>query len=171
MSGMKEDFLAQALQRLREDDVTVLQDFLAYQRGEHPFFNRVEVAHEFLDLLTFKIKESRSQMNKEALASFSFEFIRDSLKVYGYNHKFVAVQYKALITYYQNQRNLDKAIEVCEMLIRHGITDDESRGFHIRLDDLYRLRRKVLERGGDFSGIFFPSEPEEDNEEIPDEPA
>jgi len=168
---MEDGFLAGALQRLREDDVTVLEDFLAYQHGDHPFFNRVEVAHEFLDLLTFKIKESRSLMNKEALARFSFEFLRDTLKGYGYNHKFVAVQCKALITYYQNQRNLDKAIEVCELLIRHGITDDESKGFHIRLDELYRLRRKVLERGGDFSGIFFPSEPEEENEEIPDEPS
>ena len=160
----KEQFLEQILRRLHEDDITVLEDFRGYQGSEAPFFDRVEVAHEFLDLLTFKIKESKSRMDKESLAQFSQDFIRDTLKTYGYNPKFVAVQSKALITYYQNQKNLDKAIAVCELLIRNGITDDDSKGFHVRLDELYRLKRKVEEKGGDLSVLQFPVV-EEDEEE------
>jgi hypothetical protein len=97
-------------------------------------------------------------MDKDYLTVFSFEFIRDTVKEYGYNPKFVAVQCKALITFYQNQKNLEKAIEVCEFLIRNGITDDDSKGFHVRLDDLYRLKRKVDEKGGDYSGITFATD-------------
>jgi hypothetical protein len=160
----KEEFLEQILRRLREDDGAVLEDFQAYQKSSVPFFDRVEVAHEFLDLLTFKIKESKSRMDKEALGQFSLDFIRDTLKSYGYNPKFVAVQCKALITYYQNQKNLDKAIEVCELLIRNGITDDDSKGFHVRLDELYRLKRKVEEKGGDLSGLQFPAVEEEEDD-------
>jgi hypothetical protein len=151
-------FLEGLLERLRNDDSEVVGDFKTYQSSSAPFFERVEVAHEFLDLLTFKIKESKSKMDKDYLTVFSFEFIRDTVKEYGYNPKFVAVQCKALITFYQNQKNLEKAIEVCEFLIRNGITDDDSKGFHVRLDDLYRLKRKVDEKGGDYSGITFATD-------------
>ncbi len=161
--GSKEEFLESLLRRLRDDDVGVLEDFAAYQRSEAPFFDRVEVAHEFLDLLTFKIKESKSQMDKEALTRFSFDFLRETIKKFGYNPKFVAVQCKALITYFQNQKNLDQAIEVCEFLIRNGITDDDAKGYHVRLDDLYRLKKKIEEKGGDLSSIHFPVE--EDSED------
>ncbi len=152
----KDEFMEQALRRLREDDSEVLDDFLAYQRSDAPFFERVEVAHEFLEILTFKIKESKSRMDKNVLTRFALDFFGETLRPYGYNPKFVAVQCKALATYHQNQKNLDRAIEVCEFLIRNGITDDESKGFHVRLDELFRLRRKVEEKGGDLSVIPIP---------------
>lgn len=160
----KDQVLERFLKALREDQSEILKEFLVYQKSAAPFFERVEVAHEFLDLLTFKIKESRSRMNKEDLTSFSLDFIRDSLKKYGYNPKFVAVQCKALITYHQNQKNLDKAIEVCEFLIRNGITDDDSKGFHVRLDELYRLKKKVEEKGGDLSAIQIPVVEDDEDE-------
>jgi len=159
----KDHLLEKLLQGLKDDEVDILADFLAYQKSQAPFFEKVEVAHEFLDLLTFKIKESKSRMNKDELTQFSLEFIRDSLKKYGYNPKFVAVQCKALITYYQNQKNLDKAIEVCEFLIRNGITDDDAKGFHVRLDELYRLKKKVEEKGGDLSAIQIPVDDDDED--------
>jgi hypothetical protein len=163
--------LAQALRRLREDDAGILEEFSAYQRSAAPFFERVEVAHEFLELLTFKIKESRSRMDKDALTRFALDFFRETLKPYGYNPKFVAVQCKALAVYHQNQKNLDRAIEVCEFLIRNGITDDDAKGFHVRLDELYRLRRKLEEKGGDLSAVHIPVvDEEEEDEEMPSSP-
>jgi hypothetical protein len=159
----KDQILERFLQALRDDRTEILAEFTAYQRGNAPFFERVEVAHEFLDLLTFKIKESKSKMGKDELTSFSLNFIRDTLKKYGYNPKFVAVQCKALITYHQNQKNLDRAIEICEFLIRNGITDDDSKGFHVRLDELYRLKKKVEEKGGDLSAIHFPTVEDDDD--------
>lgn len=152
----KDQILERFLQALRDDQGEILAEFTAYQKGNRPFFERVEVAHEFLDLLTFKIKESKSKMDKDELTAFSLDFIRDTLKKYGYNPKFVAVQCKALITYHQNQKNLDRAIEICEFLIRNGITDDDSKGFHVRLDELYRLKKKIEEKGGDLSSIHIP---------------
>ncbi len=161
----KESFLEQALQRLQADDIVILEDFLTYQNSPAPFFDRVEVAHEFLDLLTFKIKESKSRMDKDLLTQFSLDFLRGSLKRYGYNPKFVAIQCKPLITYYQNQKNLEKAIEVCEFLIRNGISDDDSKGFHVRLDELYRLKKRVEEKGLDLRSIKFAPEAEDDEDE------
>ncbi len=155
-SSDKDLMLESLLNSLKEDDAGVLERFTAYQNSSSPFFEKVEIAHEFLDILTFKIKESKSKMNKEILVQYSLAFLRQTIKQYGYNPKFVAIQAKALITYYQNQKNLDKAIEVCEFLILQGITDDESKGFHVRLDDLYRLKRKIEEKGGDLSSISFP---------------
>ncbi len=157
------DVLQDLLRRLREDDVTALEDFLEWQARSPDFFGKVEGAHEFLDLLTFKIKESRSRMSKETLTQFSLDFLRRTFSAYGYNPKFVAVQCKALITYHQNQKNLAKAIEVCEFLIENGITDDDAKGFHVRLEAFHRLKKRVDERGGDMSGIKF--EPLEDEEE------
>jgi hypothetical protein len=163
-SGLnKEQVLESLLAGLRDDNIAVVDEFTAYQKSEAAFFEKVEIAHEFLDLLTFKIKESKSRMNKEALSQFSLVFLRQTIKPYGYNPKFVATQCKALITYYQNQKNLDKAIEVCEFLILQGITDDDSKGFHVRLDELYRLKRKIEEKGGDLSGINFPMAEEDDD--------
>lgn len=161
----KDDLLEGLLKGLREDSIVVLDEFTAYQGSGAQFFEKVEVAHEFLDLLTFKIKESKSKMNKESLAQFSLVFLRQTIKTYGYNPKFVATQTKALITYYQNQKNLDKAIEVCEFLILQGITDDDAKGFHVRLDELYRLKRKIEEKGGDVSGISFPTVEDDDDDE------
>ena len=153
------------LARLREDDLTVLEDFTAWQATDMDFFVKVEGAHEFLDQLTFKIKESKSRMDKDVLTQFSLDFLRRTLEAYGYNPKFVAVQCKALITYYQNQKNLAKAIEVCEFLIENGITDDDAKGFHVRLDEFHRLKRRVDERGGDLSGIKFEAVEEDEEEE------
>lgn len=161
----KEDFLEQALRRLQQDDASILDDFMLYENSKAPFFDRVEVAHEFLDLLTFKIKESKSRMSKESLTQFSLDFLRDTLKLYGYNPKFVAIQCKALITYHQNQKNLEKAIQVCEFLIANGIIDDDSKGFHVRLDDLYRLKKRVEEKGIDLRSIKFPTVEDDDEEE------
>ena len=161
----KESFLEIALERLQTDDLAVLDEFLAYQSSPAPFFDRVEVSHEFLDLLTFKLRESKSRMDKEMLAQFSLDFFRDAFKRYGYNPKFVAIQCKPLITYYQNQKNLDKAIEVCEFLIRNGISDDDSKGFHVRLDELHRLNKRVVEKGLDLRSIKFAPDPEEDEKE------
>lgn len=157
--------LESLLNRLREDDVAVLQDFLAWQTLPNAFFEKVEGAHEFLDQLTFKIKESKSRMSKEMLTQFSLDFLRQTLAEYGYNPKFVAVQCKALITFHQNQKNLVKAIEVCEFLIENGITDDDAKGFHARLDEFHRLKKKVDERGGDLSVIAFAPIEDEDDEE------
>jgi len=158
--------LESLLTRLRDDDMQVLQDFRNWQSKPLEFFEKVEGAHEFLDQLTFKIKESKSRMSKDTLTQFSLDFLRSTLTVYGYNPKFVAVQCKALITYHQNQKNLAKAIEVCEFLIEHGITDDDAKGFHVRLDEFHRLKKRVDERGGDLSGIKFdPIEDDEDEEE------
>jgi hypothetical protein len=165
----KDELLETLLKGLREDNIGVLDDFSGYQKSASPFFEKVEIAHEFLDLLTFKIKESKSKMNKEQLAQFSLAFLRQTIKTYGYNPKFVATQAKALITYYQNQKNLEKAIEVCEFLILQGITDDDAKGFHVRLDELYRLKRKIEEKGGDVSGISFPTiEDDEDDDDRDD---
>jgi hypothetical protein len=161
----KNELLESMLKGLREDDIAILDRFSEYQASQAPFFDKVEVAHEFLDLLTFKIKESKSKMNKEALAQFSLAFLRQTIRTYGYNPKFVATQAKALITYYQNQKNLDKAIEVSEFLILQGITDDDAKGFHVRLDELYRLKRKIEEKGGDVSGIAFPMAEDDDEED------
>jgi len=166
-SENKDQLLEKLLQGLKDDRIGVLDEFADYQKGPAPFFEKVEIAHEFLDLLTFKIKESKSRMNKEQLSQYSLGFLRQTIRQYGYNPKFVATQAKALITYYQNQKNLDKAIEVCEFLILQGITDDDAKGFHVRLDELYRLKRKVEEKGGDPSAISFASladEYEEDEE-------
>ena len=162
-SSEKDLMLESLLNSLKEDDAEVLERFATYQNSPAPFFEKVEIAHEFLDVLTFKIKESKSKMDKEVLVQYSLGFLRQTIKQYGYNPKFVAIQAKALITYYQNQKNLDKAIEVCEFLILQGITDDESKGFHVRLDDLYRLKRRIEEKGGDLSSISFP-ELDEDND-------
>jgi hypothetical protein len=151
----KDQFLEKLLQGLKDDNIAVLDLFADYQKGGAPFFEKVEIAHEFLDLLTFKIKESKSRMNKEQLSQYSLGFLRQTIRQYGYNPKFIATQAKALITYYQNQKNLDKAIEVCEFLILQGITDDDAKGFHVRLDELYRLKRKIEEKGGDASSINF----------------
>jgi hypothetical protein len=153
----KDRFLETLLQGLKDDNIAVLDQFADYQKGPAPFFEKVEIAHEFLDLLTFKIKESKSRMNKEQLSQYSLGFLRQTIRQYGYNPKFIATQAKALITYYQNQKNLDKAIEVCEFLILQGITDDDAKGFHVRLDELYRLKRKIEEKGGDASSINFGS--------------
>ncbi len=153
----KDQLLEMLLNGLRDDDTDVLDNFTTYQNSKAPFFEKVEVAHEFLDQLTFKIKESKSKMNKDLLVQFSLAFLRQTIRQYGYNPKFIATQAKALITYYQNQKNLDKAIEVCEFLILQGITDDDAKGFHVRLDELYRLKRKIMEKGGDINSISFPT--------------
>lgn len=155
-------FLESLLARLLDDDVHVLDDFAAWQKEPLEFFGKVEGAHEFLDQLTFKIKESKSRMNKDVLTQFSLDFLRNTLPEYGYNPKFVAVQCKALITYHQNQKNLLKAIEVCEFLIENGITDDDAKGFHVRLDEFHRLKKRVDERGGDLSGIKFAAAEDEE---------
>ena len=160
----KDQFLERLLQGLKDDNIAVLDLFADYQKGSAPFFEKVEIAHEFLDLLTFKIKESKSRMNKEQLSQYSLGFLRQTIRQYGYNPKFVATQAKALITYYQNQKNLDKAIEVCEFLILQGITDDDAKGFHVRLDELYRLKRKIEEKGGDVSGISVPTIDDDEDE-------
>ena len=160
----KEAFLKQALQRLQADEAVVLDDFLAYQNSEAPFFDRVEVAHEFLDVLSFKIKESKSRMSKDHLTRFSLDFLRDTLVHYGYNPKFIAIQCKALITYYLGHNNLEKAIEVCEFLIRNGITDDDCKGFHVHLDELYHLKKRVREKGVDLRSIRFPDVESGDDE-------
>jgi hypothetical protein len=165
-AGMGKDQVLEALLNgLKEDEANVLDRFSDYQKSSAQFFEKVEVAHEFLDLLTFKIKESKSKMNKEQLAQFSLVFLRQTIKQYGYNPKFIATQTKALITYYQNQKNLDKAIEVCEFLILQGITDDDAKGFHVRLDDLYRLKRKIEEKGGDLGSISFPTMEDDEDED------
>ena len=160
--SQKDDILEMLLNGLKEDRIEILQAFQNYQDSDASFFEKVEIAHEFLDLLTFKIKESKSKMNKEILAQFSLDFFRKTLKAYGYNPKFVGIQCKALTTYYQNQKNLDKAIEVCEFLILQGITDDESKGFHVRLDDLYRLKRKWEEKGIDPNDLIAVSDDEDE---------
>ena len=53
---------------------------------------------------------------------------------------------------------------MCEFLILQGITDDDAKGFHVRLDELYRLKRKIEEKGGDVSGISFPTIDDDEDE-------
>ncbi len=161
----KETVLAKLLDGLRNDRMESLEEFKANQDGPCDFYDKVEIAHEFLDLLTFKIKESKSSLDKESLCQFSLAFLRQTLRAYHYNHKFVSAQCKALITYYQNQKNLDKAIEVCEFLIVSGITDDDAKGFHFRLDELYRLKKKLEEKGLSPQDLHFAPIVEEDSDD------
>ncbi len=163
-SGEKNQVLERLLERLSKDEIEVLEEFDKIQSTYKEFYGKIEIAHEFLDLLTFKIKESKSTMDKKVLAQFSLDFFLRTIREYGYNPKFVAVQCKALITYHQNQKDLDKAIEVCEFLIRHGITDDDAKGFHVRLDELYRLRKKVDERNIELSDIKLPVADDDDED-------
>ncbi|MFC1586429.1 hypothetical protein ACFL5V_12850, partial [Fibrobacterota bacterium] len=94
----------------------------------------------------YKIKQSKCTMDKTILAAFLLNLFKNTIKSYGYNKKFIAAQFKALITFHKNQKDYDKAIEALELLVFHGITDDDSQNFHIQLDELYRLRKKYLER-------------------------
>ncbi len=165
-AGSEKDGVLEALlSELNGDNPGALTKFSEYQKSDAQFFEKVSVAHEFLDLLTFKIKESKSTMNKEMLAEFSLGFLRQTIRQFGYNPKFIATQAKALITFFQNQKNIDKAIEVCEFLILNGITDDDAKGFHVRLDDLYRFKRKLVEKGEDLSMASFPIIDEADEED------
>lgn len=165
-AGSEKDGVLEALlSELNGDNPEALIKFSEYQKSDAQFFEKVAVAHEFLDLLTFKIKESKSTMNKEMLADFSLTFLRQTIRQFGYNPKFIATQAKALITFFQNQKNIDKAIEVCEFLILNGITDDDAKGFHVRLDDLYRFKRKLGEKGEDLSMASFPIIDEVDEED------
>ena len=75
-SENKDLFLEKLLQGLRDDNIAVLDLSPVTRRAAAPFFEKVEVAHEFLDLLTFKIKESKSRMNKEQLSQYSLGFLR-----------------------------------------------------------------------------------------------
>ncbi len=165
-AGSEKDGVLEALlSELNGDNPEALIKFSEYQKSDAQFFEKVAVAHEFLDLLTFKIKESKSTMNKEMLADFSLTFLRQTIRQFGYNPKFIATQAKALITFFQNQKNIDKAIEVCEFLILNGITDDDAKGFHVRLDDLYRFKRKLGEKGEDLSMASFPIIDEADEDD------
>ena len=91
-SENKDQLLEKLLQGLKDDRIGVLDEFAEYQGSKAPFFEKVEIAHEFLDLLTFKIKESKSRMNKEQLSQYSLGFLRQTIRQYGYNPKFVATQ-------------------------------------------------------------------------------
>ncbi len=144
----KEEFDADYLEALRNEDVTVFERFEEFQKSSINAYTKIEWTHEFLDLLSFKLRESRCKMDKEFLAQYILSFFRKTIKNYDYNSKFVGSQIKSLVTYYRNRRELDKAIESLEFLIQNGIVDDDGQGFHIQLDDLYRLRQKRAEKQG-----------------------
>jgi len=142
----KDEFVKTLLKPLRKEDLSVFQAFEQFQASDIDQIEKIEWTHEFLDLLSFKLRESKSKMDKEYLAKFILDFFKKTIKVYDYNSKFVSSQIKSLVTFYRNRRELDNAIEALEFLIMNGITDDEGKAYHLQLDELYRLRQK---KGGE----------------------
>jgi hypothetical protein len=140
------------LNKLRENDISALEDFNLFQKAEMDIYTKIELTHEILDLMSFKLKQSKCLMDKEALADYILNVFKKTINTYEYNPKFIASQFKALITFHRNNKDYDKAIGALELLVYYGITDDDSQRFHIQLDDLYRQRKKYqekLERNGD----------------------
>ncbi|MBF0429905.1 MAG: hypothetical protein HQK83_01395 [Fibrobacteria bacterium] len=138
----KQKFKEKVLKALQDDDISALRLFDKFQASDTDFYEKIEMSHEFIDLLSFKLRESKSQMNKEILAAYSFRFLKKTFKDFDYNKKFITSQFKTLVTYYKNQKDLDSAIDALEFLIMQGIADSSSNEFHIQLDDMYRLRLK-----------------------------
>lgn len=145
----KNEFNVKIINKLKDEKIDALKFFEEFQESNIEFYQRVEWTHDFIDLLSFKIRESKSRMDKDVLSQYLFDFLKKTVPRYGYNPKFVAAQCKTLITYYKNNKDLDKAIEVLEFLIVQGITEDDTQGFHIQLDELYRLRRSRQQRSSE----------------------
>ena len=141
-----EELFKKNLKKLQEDDVSALNDFEQFHKSEMNIYDKIEFTHEFLDLLSFKLKQSKCPMNKDVLADYILRLFTKTIDKYEYNHKFIASQFKALVTYHKNNKNFDKAVEALELLILHGIIDDDAQRFHIQLDELYRLRKKRWEK-------------------------
>ena len=142
----KADFEKTILNPLRKNDIGALGAFKVFHESDFDLYTKIEWTHEFLDLLSFKLRESKCTMDKEKLSRFAFYFYRKTIMNYDYNKRFLAAQCKTLVTYHQNRKELDKAINVLEFLVQNGITEDDTQGFHIQLDDLYRHRARQQEK-------------------------
>lgn len=138
----KTDFDKNILEPLRQDNIDALSAFKSFHESDFDLYTKIEWTHEFLDLLSFKLRESKCPMDKEKLSRFAFDFYRQTISVYDYNRRFIAIQCKTLVTYYKNRKEIDNAIKVLEFLIQNGITEEDSQEFHVQLDDLYRYRFK-----------------------------
>ena len=146
MDELQKSFRKNILQVLEADDPSGIDRYEAFDCKGMEFHEYVELTHEYLDLLSFKLRESKSKMDKDMLAGYIFSFIKKAIKEYDFNEKFVSSQCKTLVTYYKNQKDLDNAILVLEFLIFYGITENSGPGYHIQLDELYRLRKKRRNR-------------------------
>ena len=117
-------------------------------KGNSDTIEKGHFAHDFLDLLGFKLRESRCKLDKSLLASELFDLLSFAMKKVDFNPKFIASVGKTLVTFHRNHKDLDQAIVCLEFLIFHGISDADGEEFHIQLDELYRLRRKKSEKNG-----------------------
>jgi len=138
----KKTFHNSIVKKLMQDDISSLDAFEAFQNEDTELYKKIEFTHEFLDVLCFKLKQSKSTMDKDILAAYLFKIFQQTFKAYRYNLKFISSQFKSIVTYYRNHKQYSKAIQVLEFLIQHGITDNDSEGFHIQLDKMYRKRIK-----------------------------
>jgi hypothetical protein len=138
----KPSFQKEILNRLKNEDVSALAKFEEFQAREMDLFDKIALTHEFIDLLSFKLRQSKCKMDKTVLSEFLFQVFKNTVKTYDYNFKFIAYQFKTLVIYHKNCKNFDKAIKILEFLIQLGISDAEGEKFHIQLDELYRLRRR-----------------------------
>ncbi len=143
----KQNFEDNVLGPLKADNISALDVFSDFQKSDMDLYDKIEMCHEFIDTLCFKLRESKSTMDKSVLAVYCFDFFKKTIKTFDYNPKFIAAQCKSLVTYHKNQKDLSTAIEVLEFLIQNGIADDDGHGYHIQLDELYRLRLKKQQKG------------------------
>ena len=146
MKNLKVKFKKEVLEPLNGDDILAIESFKGFDFSKMDFYEHIELVHEYLDILAFKLKESKSILDKEILAQYVFEFLKKTIDTYDFNSKFVGYLGKTLVTYYKNQKNLDCAVEVLEFLIFNGITENSGLEFHIQLDEFYRLRIKRKNR-------------------------
>lgn len=138
----KETFDTSVLRRLLEDNMAALESFEAFCASEVDFQIKVEWSHEFLDVASNKLRESKSSMDKEILAACLFSFFKKTVRDYGYNTAFLVQQCKRLLAHYHLQKNLALEVEVLEFLIQNGVIEEGKEDFHIQLDKAHHLQRK-----------------------------
>lgn len=132
----------QILQELQDENPKSLELFEQILESDVDHFEKVEFSHEFMSLLSFKIKESKCEMDKFLLCEKLLGYLKSTIRTFDYNPKFVASMGKTLVTFYRNRKEIEKAIEVLEFLIFYNIPDADGEEFHIQLDSLYRFQKK-----------------------------
>ena len=138
----KETFDRDVLKPLMEENISALEYFEEFQLSEINFQTKVEWNHEFLDLVSSKLRESKSSMSKEKLASYLLSFLKKTARKYDYNSSFLVQQCKRLIAYYNREQDLLSKIEALEFLVQNGIIEEGSEDFHIQLDKAYHSHQK-----------------------------
>jgi len=139
----EEQFSKTILADLKSNDISALERFEEFLNSKVEKYQKIGRTHEFIDILTFKLKQSKSTLDKAVLAEYIFGLIKKTIKKFNYDPKFVASQVKSLITYYKTRKDYDNAVKVLEFLIKNGITDEMGQKFHIQLDEMYRLNKKL----------------------------